>query len=934
LAGAVLAIGSSVLASDVNQTWIGGSGNWSDATKWSANPSAYEDTYPNNIPGLTQSAIIGAGAGTVTLTEPIIIDALTLRAGALTGSSDLTLNNAFNWSGGSLSGSGSIIVPAGSAMSMTGAGGPNGFLLARTIQIGGTADFSGDGDLSGYIANCGLNVLAGGSFTVSGIGNFVPGNYSRTYTVNNAGTLAKTSSGTTFVDVPFNNSGLVHVQAGTLQIDPAATSVGDGSGGTFLVDSGATLLFTTDYSYSSSTQFQGDGAVQFVAGTHSLNGAVFQMGGTVTISGAATVDFGASTVAAATTLADGGTLLGSGDCSFANGLSWTGGKMSGSGKTIIPAGTTLSISGSSDKLLGRTLEVSGNVNFAGSGALSGSDSPGAVNILSGGTFTIADIGTFVNGTLGGSYAINNAGTFVKNSPGTTTVGVVLNNTGTVHVQTGTLALAGGGNSSATFQLDSGTTLAMGGDYTFNGGLIQGPGAFEINNGNVAFNGTMNVTNSALLNINGPNTTILTGSGTVSFTNLTWSSGVMSGTGTTAVPAGATLSIIGDDLKPLGRTLDISGTVDFGGSGVLATYTTPGAVLIEPGGIFKVSGSGSLYNYGATPTNYSIINAGTFIKTSTGTTIVSLPFNNIGAVDVEAGTLDLQSTVSQYSSGVLDGGTWTVGPAGNLSLGNISIARNATITLTGAGASFSGLEALNNNQATLNIMGGQQFATTAGLANSGRINIGSGSALAIKGALTNTGTIDVSGSLLVQATAGTSAGVLADITNQIKNARNTTPNLWQGTGITSSAAAADARQLTGLAVILNQQTDAAGHTSPIFTQFAGQTVDQNSILVKYTWNGDANLDGRITFDDYYQANLGFLSNGKLTGYRWGDFNYDGKVNFDDYYMMNQSFLKQGNVTLSTPALAMEAAMAAVPEPGALGALLLAAGMLLRRRRTQR
>jgi hypothetical protein len=149
-------------------------------------------------------------------------------------------------------------------------------------------------------------------------------------------------------------------------------------------------------------------------------------------------------------------------------------------------------------------------------------------------------------------------------------------------------------------------------------------------------------------------------------------------------------------------------------------------------------------------------------------------------------------------------------------------------------------------------------------------------------------------------------------------------LWSGSGLTSSNAVMN--PLMGLAAIANEKRDGSGNMTPLFTSFGTEAVDINSIIVKYTLNGDADLNGRINFDDYFQINTGFLSGGTLMGYRWGDFDYSGKINFDDYWLINQAFLGQDTIHLST----MQA-MIAVPEPSALGLLGICAGLLLRRRR---
>ena len=61
------------------------------------------------------------------------------------------------------------------------------------------------------------------------------------------------------------------------------------------------------------------------------------------------------------------------------------------------------------------------------------------------------------------------------------------------------------------------------------------------------------------------------------------------------------------------------------------------------------------------------------------------------------------------------------------------------------------------------------------------------------------------------------------------------------------------------------------------------------LVKYTWNGDADFNGVVNFDDYVRTDVGF--NTHLTGWTNGDYNYDGVVNFDDYVLIDVAFNTQ-------------------------------------------
>ena len=63
-----------------------------------------------------------------------------------------------------------------------------------------------------------------------------------------------------------------------------------------------------------------------------------------------------------------------------------------------------------------------------------------------------------------------------------------------------------------------------------------------------------------------------------------------------------------------------------------------------------------------------------------------------------------------------------------------------------------------------------------------------------------------------------------------------------------------------------------------------------VLVKYTYGGDANIDGQINVDDYGRIdfNVGLGTHGWFNG----DFNYDGKINVDDYGIIDFNVGIQG------------------------------------------
>jgi hypothetical protein len=171
--------------------------------------------------------------------------------------------------------------------------------------------------------------------------------------------------------------------------------------------------------------------------------------------------------------------------------------------------------------------------------------------------------------------------------------------------------------------------------------------------------------------------------------------------------------------------------------------------------------------------------------------------------------------------------------------------------------------------------------------------------------------------------------LPQVTNQIKSGLNLATGYWDGNGITSSTAQANATSLLALGVA--EASDALNISGAQTAIFAGQTVDATSVLVKHTYFGDANLDGEIDGDDFFQFDYA-ISAQNVSGWYWGDFNYDGVIDRDnDFAIMVDAFHNQGGPMTIEIQQVIDRVMS-VPEPGS-GTLLCAAGgaMLARRRR---
>ncbi|MDB5326130.1 MAG: hypothetical protein JWM57_1699, partial [Phycisphaerales bacterium] len=107
---------------------------------------------------------------------------------------------------------------------------------------------------------------------------------------------------------------------------------------------------------------------------------------------------------------------------------------------------------------------------------------------------------------------------------------------------------------------------------------------------------------------------------------------------------------------------------------------------------------------------------------------------------------------------------------------------------------------------------------------------------------------------------------------------------------------------------------------------------NAVTLLATLYGDADLDGKVDFNDFLALQNGFNQPGAFSD---GDFNYDGLVDFNDFLALQNNFGQSVNGVSATitrqEVAAMTAFASAVPEPGSFASLALAGLTLLRRRR---
>ena len=315
----------------------------------------------------------------------------------------------------------------------------------------------------------------------------------------------------------------------------------------------------------------------------------------------------------------------------------------------------------------------------------------------------------------------------------------------------------------------------------------------------------------------------------------------------------------------------------------------------------------------------------------GTLILNNGASGRGSIAVLAGTHTISAPVRVETDTDID-----VTNDGNLRLtGAVQVNNGVRLVKDGQGpARISG----TTNLGTGAVLGSRRGTLTIGavtgfggidVESNGRINVAQNGSTVVRVSQLNvaqSGTLDLTdNNLILDATAATAASELTRIESLVRQGRNN--GSWNENGITSTAARDQAQHITGLAVIRNS---ANGGATAIMPSFEGQAVDANDILIKYTYNGDANLDGVVNADDYFRIDSGFLQPPADPSWYDGDFNYDNKINADDYFLIDSAFLAQGG--------ALEGGLlraVAVPEPGVISLGLVAAlGLLGRRRRGRR
>jgi hypothetical protein len=237
------------------------------------------------------------------------------------------------------------------------------------------------------------------------------------------------------------------------------------------------------------------------------------------------------------------------------------------------------------------------------------------------------------------------------------------------------------------------------------------------------------------------------------------------------------------------------------------------------------------------------------------------------------------TVSNVSAIQLPGGSGgsdaidiTGSPVGGYTVNADTASGTANVSVNVSGASTAINFAATQHLAALSIASSDSATLTSSTTSGGKLLITASLSVLSSGFLNLTDNV-----MVVQ------GGNLSTISSLL--ATGFDRGAWNGSGINSSTAAGDTSYRTALGVLSNNNNGV-----PIYPVFDGYTASASDIFVKYTYYGDADLNGVVNGADYQLIDVGF---GAGTG-SWmnGNFNYDSGIDGSDYTLIDNGFNEQG------------------------------------------
>lgn len=479
--------GSQILTDGLS---LQGGGSWADSIDVAATLTLSGGTFSMaNGQAVTGVGNVLFGPGiltTATAADTGRFENLELVAGSLQQPGVIQANGTLLWSDAtSLQGTGVTRVAPSATFLLTGTASRQ--LVTGTLLNEGVADWSGAFSL---FVGSNAALRNQGSFTVTGSGALTH-NQGGTFDFANSATFTFNSPGTfPWGGRVVDTTGAFSVLQGTLQLDGTGRF---GTGSVKTVAAGAVLeLSGGTFTLQPGTAISGAGVVNLAAGTLSPDSNSLSL-----------------PVSMTNLQLNGGTLSHEGTLQITGVMDWNQGIIQSNfaapdlgGTTRIMAGGTLNIASINSRTFvgNHTLQNDGTIIYSGSGSVFTGQS---ARILNSALFDWTGDGSFILNQGGtGTFQNAAAGTLRRSvSANVVNLDLVLNNLGTINVQTGTLGMSRG--SITNF---SGTATGAG-ILRFNGGTftLTGPftaGNVDVFNGNLVLNGQDMAVNGAFSTSNG------------------------------------------------------------------------------------------------------------------------------------------------------------------------------------------------------------------------------------------------------------------------------------------------------------------------------------------------------------------------------------------------------------------------------------------------
>jgi hypothetical protein len=642
-------------AQAIDDSWIGGAGNWNVAANWSSGEPL------NGSPsGATYNVFINNG-GAVTMTNGLNsstpIDNLTVSSSS---SLAIAVGNNLTITGSTLANAGAITLNSTGIATYIVIGAPS-----VTLSGGGTITMSNDA--GNFIVGSATTNTLTNEETIRGAGSIGGGNGSTSLTLVNSGTIDANQS-----------AGM------TIQANGGTTNTG-----TLESTAGSTLTLSGTFTNAGGTIMAG------ASGLHLLNATV--NGGVVRLSGDSTLLLEDATIHSGSTLTNSATGLIEATFATNNTLGGTVNNSAGGVIQIDDDATVNLEKGTYANLGAVTLNSVGHETALGI--------IGTNVTLSGGTVTMSnDAGNYIVGsattnTLTNEETIQGSGSI---GGGNGSISLTLMNSGIIDANQSvplTIQAAGGVKNSGTLEATGGSTLALNGvTITNTGGTLEADtSVLHLTNAAVA-GGAVTLTGASTLQLS---------DGTVHGGTLTNSAtGVIEATpgtnntlgGTVDNSAGGVLQIDNDSILNLQNgSYAKLGTVALNSTGNQTSLVMDGAKVTLSGGTVTMSNSAANYIYGAATTDTLInqesisgaghIGNGQMTLTNSGT----INSDDLAGMTIQAnggakntGTLEATagSTLALTGMTVTNAGGTVSADASQLQVSNATI-NGGAVTLTGA-----------------------------------------------------------------------------------------------------------------------------------------------------------------------------------------------------------------------------------------------------------